>query len=482
MLKKPTHPKKEVTDYKIKFVFWGLVTLVVIMPAALGGNRPLPWSIMSLTTGILLLIWGISAHQKHNIYGVSLRHIKFIALPFVIAMVWIILQAFLSGGSGFVHPIWLMTERVLQKDIYASVTLDSYKTIEGFMKFLTYGMVFWLSLQLGRSSSNAKKMLFAIAIAGGIYALYGIILQLTESETILWLNERLYSDSVSSTFINRNSYATYAGIGIIVSMALFFTALFKDVRKSNHRQFYFTLINNFTKKAVIFLVIVILLIAALIMTHSRAGIACVSIGCISFVGMLTLTKSAKGHRFITAIFTAFLMLTFILALSVGGNVVSKRFSVLDQEITMRGDIYATTLNAIKDFPVLGSGLGTFENIFSMYRDTRFPKWLSLRMDHAHNTYLETMLELGIPAFLLLAVSIISILTICFKGLITRQRNAIFPAIALAVSIVIWLHALFDFSIEMPAIAITYAAILGIGCAQSWSSTQSMSDKPEQNDE
>jgi len=463
-------------ENKIKFVFWSLLSLVVVMPLAFGGNRPVPWSIMSLITGLLLVIWGIAANEKRELSRVSLKHIWFFVIPFVIVMLWIPLQIFLLNTDAIVHPIWQMTQKALDSPTKPSITLDVHKTAEGFMKLLTYGMIFWLSLQVGRSPPNAKKLITAIAIAGGFYALYGIIVYTLGNEHILWYNKTAYYESLTSTFVNRNSYATYAGIGLIVSLALFFTKLLKNADRSNMRQLYITLINNFTTKSALFLLIVLLLIASLIMSNSRAGLVSASIGCISFIGLFTLTKAAKSHRFILGISSLILVSVFIIALALGGDAISKRFSKLDQEIEARGNIYSISVSAIKDFAILGSGLGTFENTFSMYRDSRLPNQFLRRVDHAHNTYLETVIELGMPAFILLTISIFSILVVCFKGLINREQDAMFPAIALATSAIIWTHALFDFSIEMPAISITYSTILGVGCAQSWSIKKSLSDR------
>jgi hypothetical protein len=43
---------------------------------------------------------------------------------------------------------------------------------------------------------------------------------------------------------------------------------------------------------------------------------------------------------------------------------------------------------------------------------------------------------------------------------------VYPAVIAACSVLVAVHSLVDFSLEMPANAATYALLLGVGCAQS----------------
>ena len=57
---------------------------------------------------------------------------------------------------------------------------------------------------------------------------------------------------------------------------------------------------------------------------------------------------------------------------------------------------------------------------------------------------------------------------CLRGVRRRRRDWIFPAVGLAASVLVAVHSLFDFSLQMPAVAITYACLRGAACAQSTS--------------
>lgn len=458
-----------------KIILFGLLLLIFISPLPLGSNRPLPWSVMSLSVGVLLFLWGCIAYFDPKLSRISLRKIWFIVIPFLLVMVWIPIQMFVLDGT-LSHPLWQMTEDILKVKTSPSITIDKYKTLESYMKFLCYGVVFLLSLQVSRSSSNAKILVNSVAIASIFYAIYGIYAFKAGDNKILWFDKIEYFGAVTSTFLNKNSYATYVGIGLITSLGLFLNLVISNKGVFTLKDKIIALINNFEFKRVIFLAFVIVLLATLIMTYSRAGLICSAIAILVFICIFALSKPAREFRIIFYIVTFILLLIFGFYVFIKGDQLSNRFSVIDEEIKNRSDIYAITINAIKSNPFVGTGLGTYENNFLIYKDARISLYLHKRVDHAHNTYLETMMEIGIPAFSLLFISIFSSLVICARGVLTRQRNTIYPAISVGVSILIWLHALFDFSVEMPAIAVTYAVILGAGLAQSYSTRKSTSDK------
>lgn len=70
--------------------------------------------------------------------------------------------------------------------------------------------------------------------------------------------------------------------------------------------------------------------------------------------------------------------------------------------------------------------------------------------------------------MLLVIAIAWCAGLCLVAVFRRQRAQIYPIVAVASTVTVALHALLDFSLQIPAIAALYAAILGMGVAQSWS--------------
>jgi O-antigen ligase len=150
-----------------------------------------------------------------------------------------------------------------------------------------------------------------------------------------------------------------------------------------------------------------------------------------------------------------------------GEQVAERLSGTTFGSDERPVIYDLTLQGISQRPWLGTGYGTFEEAFRLFRDQR----VNGLWDKAHNSYLENALELGLPAAVLLTASVGALFLRCLIGVVVRRRDAIYPAIGASATVLVAGHALVDFSLQIPAIAATYALIMGAAVAQSWRRSQ-----------
>ena len=135
--------------------------------------------------------------------------------------------------------------------------------------------------------------------------------------------------------------------------------------------------------------------------------------------------------------------------------------------TGRDAIHAVARRGIDDAPLTGQGLDSFRQLYFRYRGLIIP-WESPRYDKAHSTYLELILELGYVGFGLIMAAFCLITARLVAGVFRRRRHVMYPALGLGTTLLVGSHAILDFSIQMPAVAVTYAAILGVAFAQSWS--------------
>ena len=304
-----------------------------------------------------------------------------------------------------------------------------------------------------------------MAYVGFCFAVYGIIIQLGNFNTILWFDKWSYQDYVTSTFVNRNSYATYAGLSLLAIGPLLFNTFQSSLKyglNSNFGREYLyetVLIKGWFPMLMAFTVI-----SALLMSQSRGGCLSTLIAIICLV--IILLASNKIHKK-----TGFLTLMSIVVLiswllfSNSFDVLIKRLDRLNRESEGRGNVYALLIKTTSEPDFFGLGYGTFENSFRLYRD----ETISGFYDKAHNTYLENIFELGwIPA-LALFLSMLWLALLCLRGVWVRRKNWIYPALGFSASILVGSHAFTDFSLQIPAVAYTYALMLGVGVAQASSS-------------
>ena len=127
--------------------------------------------------------------------------------------------------------------------------------------------------------------------------------------------------------------------------------------------------------------------------------------------------------------------------------------------TSRGVIAETTLRPIADSFPLGTGLGTFSDVYRLYQD---PAAASTEyVNHAHDDYLEAALELGLPGIFLI---LLFILWWLFRLLQVWRDDFPNAASARAGSVIVGivlLHSLVDYPIRTAAIA----AVFAMGCAR-----------------
>jgi hypothetical protein len=63
-----------------------------------------------------------------------------------------------------------------------------------------------------------------------------------------------------------------------------------------------------------------------------------------------------------------------------------------------------------------------------------------------------------------------------RGVRLRRRDAVFPCLGIATTVLVALHATVDFSLQIPAVTYTYCFLLGAAVAQSWPSRQSQAGR------
>lgn len=451
----------------LKPLFWGFALAVALAPLPFGGNQPWAWSAIALTLGLLACLWGLAALVDRSLVTLGTRRTLPYAAAFLVLALWLALQASSLLPRAMQHPSWQEMRDTLGVEVAGSLALVPDRAWTALMRLLSYATAFWLALHLLRRRGLADRFLWTLVVAGVGYAVYGLIVHLGNLKEILWIDKYSYWESLTSTFINRNSYAAYAGMGLVVTVGL----LLEQMRQIDlpaglgwrGRLVLFLDQLGFTVWALAAAFLVLL--AALLLTGSRGGLLATLVGLIAVV----LTVGGGGRKRLALIVVALLGLGGFVAVQ-SGALVQQRLGGVEREMEgltgSRIALYALTLEGIARRPLAGSGLGSFSAIYLELRDESTATEM-LNHVRVHNSYLEIALEAGVPAALLMFGTLGTILALQLLSLRRPGVERRFPGIAASATLLFAVHSLVDFPVQMPGIAVTYAALAGLGLAQSF---------------
>ena len=453
---------------------WSLALIVNLAPLALGSNRALPWAYNAVICGAIALIVALyHLAQRSNDAPLRFSSVLLPVVLFAIVLGWIGLQISPLGAQLFGgHPAWdyaIEPGGTGTGENLVRLSVNVAETSAALMRLLTYGSVFLAAFILAQRAATAGFLIKAFLFAAGIYALYGLFRFAFNWDKILWFDV-VSNGFLTSAFINRNSAATYFGLASICGAAF----LLRQIRREHFgleghsfRYRIMAILDAVPARFGVAILAFVLPLTALLMTASRGGILATLAGLAALlVGTAIRRSSATGGgsaRFAGLIGIAILVVTIF---QMSGARFASRLAVIGVQAQGRLNVYESTFQAIKDNALLGSGFGTFQDIYPLYRNEE--PYSRLVWDKAHNDYLELILGLGVPVALIFLLSLSLVFAVVLRGYFRRRRNAIYPGIAVAGTLVLAVHALADFSAQIQAVAMVYAMILGVGAAQSQS--------------
>lgn len=463
------------TDIVERMLLWAFVVGLAWCPFWFGSNVPLAWGINAVLFPGLAALYEVSLLLRGKRHPVAVKQIRLPAALFAAVVVWVLIQNATWTPDWMHHPIWQMTADELNKPIAGSISVDRDLSSLALLRLITAASAFWLALQLCRDASRANFLLKSLAASTCAYAAYGLFAFAFMPGRVLWV-ARPFSrtDVVNSTFINPNSFATYAGMGLILICGFIlrlyrreFTAVAGSARFRIA-----TFIQVTGQRAAVLFGAGFVVLIALLGSQSRGGILSTVLGLFVFA-ILCLKTHKQGsaeQREAVIILGAVLVAVAFLAF---GNLVAGRIAQQGLYDQGRIPVYTITLRSILASPLLGYGYGTFADVFPMFRDqslSTYDNWVM-----AHNTYLEVFQGLGILFGSMLVASIVLLARRCVKAAMTRRENEMIPCVAAGIAFLVGAHSLVDFSLQIEAIGVTFMAVLGAGVAQSQSSRLILAD-------
>lgn len=328
---------------------------------------------------------------------------------------------------------------------------------------------------LAKSGRTARGIALCVVAIGTFEALYGLAEYLSGHQQIFGYRKRHYIHMVTGSYINKNHFAGLMEIALPLAVGMYWDSARAGRHARSFRSWIITLSDAGRGAGRLLLLAAGLMASALLLSFSRSGITFCALAVAGMFLWLGWRQRGASLRLALTLVTVLVILAPLAWF--GRNEIVASFSRLpsqEEEAGGRVDTWRSTLALIKDYPLLGAGLGTFEDVFPHYvaPSTR------LHFDHAHNDYLEFASGIGTPAALAGVVVVLWLLITALSASASAGAHAGLLAGGVAGVFALVMHEVSDFNLTIPANAVLFSVCLGlvVGVARASDAGEEM-DRP-----
>ena len=413
-------PESPVAPVSFKAARLLLVITLMAAPLAFGAVQTWAWASLALIAAVLLMLWAVGCVQRRTV----VVHWSAVYLPAAL---------FLLLGIG---------------QFIGHLTLDPFGTREALIELMSDLVFFFLAGQLWTDASEKTRKSFGLAVV--VYAismsLFAIVQFFSSHGLLYWV---IHTESfVFGPYVNHNDYAGLMEMLIPIALCYAFSRPLMSLER------------------MLLLLGVGGLIVSVLLSGSRGGMISVVVEMAVLGALLWRLKKIQiipkrgalglmGAAGAAVLYLAITPMSTWQRLATVVGVVYRPDATLGDRLAVSRD----ALTALKDYPWLGTGLGTFEPVFPQYQT--FPT--DLVWNHAHDDYVEALMETGVVGGLLMLSALLLFLRLAFSNLPERlkhtggwiQLGAALGCCGLLV------HSFADFNFHIPANAAWFAVCVGL---------------------
>ncbi|TFI59908.1 O-antigen ligase family protein [Sphingomonas parva] len=418
------------------------LTLCLLLGGASGGGF---WANLALQLLALpILIWGIVARRSTPMTSAARSLIVLLSVATAVVLIQLVplppsLWTILPGRE----PIAKGFELLGRPLPWMPLSLAPSKTVASALWMLPAVAVLLGILRIGgfKPSWLAASLLVVTAASVGLGAL-----QLSAGAgSPLYFYRITNADAAVGFFANTNNMAELLVVAIPFLGAVYLSA---SKRGSS--------VQRTSGLLTVLLGALAVLLVGILVNRSLAGLG-LMIPTIAATALMLVFRRRQAPSWSGLLVVALLVGSVALVLGSGfGNNLTT--SEARQSTTSRYTSFNTTIEAAGDYLPVGSGLGTFPQIYPMYEDPQqVDRWY---MNHAHNDYLELWLEFGVPG-----AALILAFLMWWLWRVVRVWRATdpdpFARAATIGSAVILAHSFVEFPLRTAAISAVFAVCLAL---------------------
>src|ERR1700686_3881768 len=303
------------------------------------------------------------------------------------------------------------------------------------LKYSALLALFFLCVQSYRTRSHWRNFVWFLLSLGFGVSLFAILQHFTFNGKLYWVRELQYGGIPFGPYVNRNHFAGLMELLIPPGLAI-------QVLGAERRD-----------QLPLMALFPLLPIGALFLSASRGGIISFAAE-VGFLAILIFARRREKKVLVAA--ALILTLAAILVSWLGIGRALDRFATYKKLETSEGrrvEMLHDTLLIFQDHRILGTGLGTLQEVFPLY-ETDYD---GLVVNHSHNDYAEALAESGVIGGLCGLVFLVSLFWMAWKILNVQgdPRNFAFHAGALVACLGLLVHAGVDFDYHIPSNALIF---------------------------
>jgi len=410
-----------------------------------------------ILTFLKIFIISIALLSYKNIFEFRINQEMILKL-FVIISITLWLIKFLSvqgvtwNKNKINLPIYLFIIMLIFSLMISNTILVS---VRDYVIFTSYIVIYFLIINNIDSEKEFNSFIKIFFLISFIVSLYTLIQYYGFDPYLNDLN------SLTSTIGQKNWISNYLAMILPVVFSYF---LIEQTKKNKIKYFF----------------LLSILYATLMICQSRGiwiSISLTVILAIYIIFKFNLLKAFKENkRWLVLLLITFMIITVIYStdnpLNKSAITVPQRalstFDEQDPSINTRLLIWKTTLEMIKDRPILGSGIGTFKMNYLNYqaeflKNNPYYIQYSGKAGETHNEYLQMWAELGIIGlgiFIGIILTFYSLIINYLKKNKSEKEKIIVFGLVLGITCFL-IHCLFTFPLHVPTLGSTFFILLGL---------------------
>ncbi|GAC12896.1 O-antigen ligase family protein [Aliiglaciecola lipolytica] len=350
--------------------------------------------------------------------------------------------------------------RYTSSNQFGYISVSSLTSAIEYFELATLILLFIFTYRMLHNPIKLKWLVYCLVFVGVTSAIYSLLNHYTDgdfelSKAILpWGQD--WKVGVRGTFSYKNQFAIYLAMLIPLILGLAFDYVKKHKDDLKNRRTFSLLIYVFTSRIMLYCSIALLLFFVLTKTDSRGGnlifLAVLSVVVLRYVFFQS--KRLKKRSLLVGVGGTFAVLMFIFLNSAS----FERFEKYGIQDNARSKLHSVALKVIQDFPIFGSGPGTYPLIQHNYKPASLGN--NEMSKRAHSDYLETLATHGIVGTFLFSIAILLLLKIIFTG---KSRNQ--PGLLMgcqAAILMLLVHSGFDYNVATFYLSALFFTFLAIG--------------------